>query len=222
MLFAVLRTTSPTIGVQRYANRFCRVLPLPKSEVPQFRYAAPILVRHEGDEYLRKVHPCDEEGERYHEHEEGPLIGTKLADIRQQVVKIQVLGLLFLVVVPTVRIVAFLGAPLLVRRGSIGRGRGRRASVGTPLDHFSVPGEILLRWHLAIHRDLRSSPWKERRQHFLRAAATIAIRLQPLRCCAALARARATDFLRRSARLPGSYLRSKTRNERAPRTRTKD
>lgn len=164
-------------------------LPLFDGEILQFRYAAPVLFRHEGDEYLREVDPGDEEGERYHQHEQNLLIDAELADVRQQVVEVQVLGLLFLLIVPLRVFVPSLldGRFLLARRESaaLGRGRGRQA-VGTRLlqivGGLLGRGILLLRRHAVFDRNLRSTSGKERRQHFLRTSIAT-FRRQPSGCC---------------------------------------
>lgn len=90
-------------------------LPFLDCEIFQFRHAAPVLLRHEGDEYLREVHPGNEEGKWYHQHEQDPLVLAEFAYVRQQVVEIHVLGLLLVILV-----VASLAT--LDSRKSVGRG----------------------------------------------------------------------------------------------------
>lgn len=138
------------------------IIPFLGREVLQFRHAAPVLLRHEGDEYLREVHPGDEEGERYHQHEQDPLVGAELAYVRQQVVEVQVLGLL-LVILFVAALAAFTG------RKSVGRDRGRQAPIGARILRGQVRGnsagrwELLLRRHVAVDRNLRGSPGKDGR-----------------------------------------------------------
>jgi len=134
------------------------ILPLFNSEILQLGYAAPVSLRHKRDKYLREVHPGDEEGERYHQHEQDPLIGTEFADVRQQIIEVYILGLLRIIF-----LVAALEA-ILDRKSGLGRGRGRQ-SVRTRVLRGQIPedpaisrGEFLLRRHLAFGRDLRSSP----------------------------------------------------------------
>lgn len=172
-------------------------LPFLDREVLQFRHAAPVLLRHEGDEYLREVHPGNEEGERDHQHEQDPLVGAELAYVWQQVVEVHVFGLLVVLVVA-----ATLAA--LDGRKPVGRGRDRQTSVGTRvLRRGQVPGnpggrrKLLLRRHVAVDRDLRGSPGEDGRQQFLRSAAA-AFRIQPSGCCAR--RAQSSDPLIRAAR----------------------
>lgn len=139
-------------------------VPFLDREVLQFRHAAPVLLRHEGDEYLREVHPGDEEGERYHQHEQDSLVGAELAYVRQQVVEVQVLG--FLQVLGFILLVVALAT--LAGRKSVGRGRGQ-APVGARVLRGQVRGnpagrwELLLRRHVAVDRNLRGSPGEDGR-----------------------------------------------------------
>ena len=76
----------------------------------ELRHQAPMFLGHEGDEYLREVDPGDVERERYHQYEENLLISAKLPDVGQQIVKVDILGLLLLAP-------HLLAPPFLLRHG---------------------------------------------------------------------------------------------------------
>lgn len=50
-----------------------------------------MFLGHQGHEDLGEVDPGDEEGERYHEHEQDLLVPAELADVGQKIVKVHVL-----------------------------------------------------------------------------------------------------------------------------------
>lgn len=98
-------------------GKYFRILPFLNREIFQFGHATPMFFRHKGDKYLREVHPGNEEGKRYHQHEQDPLIGTEFADVRQKIVEVYVLGLLRIVL-----LIAVLAVTLRGRKSGLGRG----------------------------------------------------------------------------------------------------
>lgn len=69
--------------------------PFVDSEVRKFWYPAPVFSWYQRNEYLWKVHPCDERGEGDHQDEQNLLIKAKLSNVGQQLVEVHIPHFLF-------------------------------------------------------------------------------------------------------------------------------